>query len=68
VESVSEVGVAPPVAQELVDLRPDGLVRITLKKTYAEDVLACPKCHRRMRLLAMVEDPASVARFPGILP
>jgi uncharacterized protein YbaR (Trm112 family) len=27
------------------------------------DVLACPKCHGRMRLLAMVEDPANVARY-----
>jgi hypothetical protein len=133
----------PPVAQERVELRPDGLVRITLKKAYADgtiavdmdplsllcrlatsvppprrhtirysgvlapaspwrrglapmapsetpadgqrpprpegapsyrpwaqllartfavDVLACPKCHGRMRLLAMVEDPANVAR------
>jgi hypothetical protein len=134
----------PPVAQERVELRPDGLVRITLKKAYADgtiavdmdplsllcrlatsvppprrhtiryagvlapaspwrgrltpmapsetpadgqrprrperapsyrpwaellartfavDVLACLKCHGRMRLLAMVEDPANVARF-----
>jgi Putative transposase len=134
----------PPVAQERLELRPDGLVRITLKKAYADgtiavdmdplsllcrlatsvppprrhtirywgvlapaspwrsslvpmalsetpadgqrprrpegapsyrpwakllartfavDVLACPKCHGRMRLLAMVEDPANVARF-----
>jgi hypothetical protein len=77
-------------------LRPRGLVRITLKKAYADgtietprgrpqappaagrpsyrpwaqllartfavDVLACPECHGRMRLLAMVEDPANVAR------
>ena len=134
----------PPVAQERVELRPDGLVRITLKKAYADgtiavdmdplsllcrlamsvppprrhtiryagvlapaspwrgrlsplapsetpadgqrprrpegkpsyrpwaellartfavDVLACPKCHGRMSLLAMVEDPANIARF-----
>ena len=97
----------PPVAQERGELRPDGLVRITLKKPYTDgtvavdmdplsllcrlatsvppprvhtvryagvlaaaspwrpriapkppavDVLACPKCHGRMRLLAMVED------------
>ena len=31
--------------------------------TVAVDVLACPKCQGRMRLLAMVEDPANVARF-----
>ena len=134
----------PPVAEERVELRPDGLVRITLKKAYADgtiavdmdplsllcrlatsvppprrhtiryagvlapaspwrrclapmapsetpadaqrprrpegapsyrpwaellartfalDVLDCPKCHGRMRLLAMVEDPANVAHF-----
>ncbi len=34
-----------------------------LPRTFAVDVLACPKCHGRMRLLAMVEDPANVARF-----
>jgi serine/threonine protein kinase len=33
-----------------------------LARTFAVDVLACPKCHGRMRLLAMVEDPANVAR------
>ena len=32
-------------------------------RTFAVDVLACPKCHGRMRLLAMVEEPANVARF-----
>jgi hypothetical protein len=134
----------PPVAQERVDLRPDGLVRITLKKAYADgtvavdmdplsllcrlatsvppprfhtvryagvlasasrwrsriapkpppetaaatgepaatkraggyrpwaellartfavDVLACPRCEGRMKLLAMVDDPASIARY-----
>ena len=34
-----------------------------LARTFAVDVLACPKCHGRMRLLARVEDPASIARF-----
>jgi hypothetical protein len=34
-----------------------------LARTFVVDVLDCPKCHGRMRLLAMVEDPASVARF-----
>jgi len=34
-----------------------------LARTFAVDVLACPKCHGRMRLLAMVEDPANIARF-----
>jgi hypothetical protein len=134
----------PPVAQERVDLRPDGLVRITLKKAYADgtvavdmdplsllcrlatsvppprfhtvryagvlasasawrsrvtpkpppeaaaatgesetpkraagyrpwakllahtfgvDLLVCPKCQGRLKLLAMVTDPASIARY-----
>jgi len=133
----------PPVAQERVDLRPDGLVRITLKKAYADgtvavemdplsllcrlatsvppprfhtvryagvlaaaspwrsrivpkpppmtqaigepetpkraggyrpwaellartfavDVLACPNCQGRMKLLAIVKDPTSIARY-----
>ena len=34
-----------------------------LARTFAVDVLACPKCQGGMRLLAMVEDPANVARF-----
>jgi len=34
-----------------------------LERTFAVDVLACPKCHGRMRLLAMVQDPANVTRF-----
>jgi uncharacterized protein YbaR (Trm112 family) len=34
-----------------------------LARTFAVDVLACPKCHGRMRLLAMVEEPTNVARF-----
>ena len=37
--------------------------RSPLARTFAVDVLACPKCHGRMRLLAMVEGPANVARF-----
>jgi hypothetical protein len=34
-----------------------------LALSFAIDVLACPKCHGRMSLLAMVQDPANVARF-----
>jgi hypothetical protein len=30
----------PPVAQERVEQRPDGLVRITLKKAYTEGTIA----------------------------
>lgn len=88
----------PPVAQERVEQRPDGLVRITLNmayvsrrrlpkpppratsrvglihaggyrpwaellaRTFAVDVLACPICQGRMKLLALVKDPASLSR------
>ena len=34
-----------------------------LKRTFGFDVLACPRCDGRMRLLAMVTDPKSVARY-----
>ncbi len=33
-----------------------------LARTFAVDVLECPECHGRMWLLAMVTDPASIAR------
>ena len=38
----------PPIAQERVEQRPDGLVRITLKKAYAERE-ACPRGMGRSR-------------------
>jgi len=34
-----------------------------LARSFAVDVLACPKCHGRMRLLALVQEPANAARF-----
>ena len=34
-----------------------------LKRTFGFDVLVCPHCQGRMRLLAMVTDPKSVTRF-----
>jgi hypothetical protein len=34
-----------------------------LKRTFDIDVLECPKCHGRMKLLAMITDGASVARY-----
>ena len=34
-----------------------------LRRTFALDVLACPKCEGRMRLLAMVTDDESVRRY-----
>ena len=36
---------------------------VLLKRTFAVDVLACDKCHGRLKLLAMVADPKSVARY-----
>jgi hypothetical protein len=33
------------------------------KRTFDIDVLDCPKCHGRMKLLAMITDGASVARY-----
>ena len=34
-----------------------------LARSFAVDVLTCPSCQGRMRLLAMVKDPASIARY-----
>ena len=34
-----------------------------LKRTFGFDVLSCPRCQGRMRLLAMVTEPKSVARY-----
>jgi hypothetical protein len=34
-----------------------------LRRTFGFDVLACPRCEGRMRLLAMVTEPKSVARY-----
>lgn len=36
-----------------------------LKRTFEIDVLSCPTCEGRMRLVAMVTEPKSVARFLG---
>ena len=34
-----------------------------LKRTFQIDVLCCPSCHGRMKLIAMVTDPKSITRF-----
>jgi hypothetical protein len=34
-----------------------------LARTFAVDALACPVCRRRLRLIAVLKDPASVARY-----
>ena len=36
---------------------------ILLRRTFGLDVLACPRCDGRMRLLAMVTEPKSVTRY-----
>ncbi len=54
-------GQRPPRPQSAPCYRPRAQL---LARTFAVDVFACPKCHGRMRLLAMVEDPANIARFP----
>jgi len=34
-----------------------------LERTFAVDVLVCPSCQGRMRLLAVVKNPVSIARY-----
>ena len=34
-----------------------------LARTFAVDVLVCASCHGRMRLLAVIKEPANVARY-----
>src|SRR4029450_11221262 len=34
-----------------------------LARTFAVDVLACPTCQGRMKLLALVKGPASISRY-----
>ena len=34
-----------------------------LARTFAVDVFACPRCQGRMKLLAIVKDPTSIARY-----
>jgi uncharacterized protein YbaR (Trm112 family) len=34
-----------------------------LARTFGVDLLACPKCQGRLKLMAMVTDPASIARY-----
>jgi len=34
-----------------------------LARTFVVDVLACPACHGRMRLVAMIKEPASIVRY-----
>ena len=34
-----------------------------LRRTFGEDVIECPKCKGRMKLIAMVTDPSELARY-----
>jgi hypothetical protein len=38
-----------------------------LKRTFDIDVLQCPRCYGRMKLLAILTEPPSVARYLGKL-
>lgn len=57
----------PPIAE---DVEPEKRVRKSgyrpwaelLQRTFALDVLSCPSCHGRMKLLAVVKNPLSMAR------
>ena len=67
--------VAPPVCADPTETRPEpthgdpkrrGTYRPwaeLLMRTFAVDVLECPRCQGRMRLLAMITEPASIARY-----
>jgi hypothetical protein len=42
-----------------------------MRRAFAFDVLACPRCGARLRVLATVEDPVVVRRIlalPGLSP
>lgn len=57
---------APCVEEDIADMPRRSPYRPwaeLLKRTFGFDVLACPRCEGRMRLLAMVTDPKSVARY-----
>lgn len=34
-----------------------------MARTFAVDVLTCPNCQGRMRLLAVIKEPANIARY-----
>ena len=60
----------PPVARERVELRPDGLVRITLKKAYADGTVAVDMDPRSLlcRLASSVPPPRfHTVKYAGVL-
>jgi hypothetical protein len=73
----ARIGPRPKPAKELdstgegqVPKRAKGTYRAwadLLRRTFAVDVLECPKCKGRMKLVAMVTDPKSIARYLAAL-
>jgi hypothetical protein len=63
--------VKPPMPPTAEDVEPEKRVRKSgyrpwaelLQRTFSVDVLTCPSCQRRMRLLAVVKNPVSIARY-----
>jgi len=61
----------PPIAQDRLQLTGDGRGLLELKREWADlmrrgfdlDVLACPRCGGRMRLLATIEDPQGIRKI-----
>ena len=60
---------APPLPSTAEDVEPEKRVRKSgyrpwaelLQRTFSVDVLTCPSCQGRMRLLAVVKNPAGMA-------
>ncbi len=61
---------SPPVVEDIHDVPRRGPYRpwaALLQRTFGLDVLSCPRCQGRMRLLAMVTDPKSITRYLAAL-
>ena len=64
-------GLSHHCPQTAEDVEPEKRVRKSgyrpwaelLQRTFAVDVLICPSCQGRMRLLAVAKNPASIARY-----
>ena len=64
-------GLSHRCPQAAEDVEPERTVRKSgcrpwaelLQRTFAVDVLTCPSCQGRMRLLAVVKNPAGIARY-----
>ena len=63
--------VTPPLTPTAENVEPEKRVRKSgyrpwaelLQRTFAVDVLTCPSCQGRMKLLAVVKNPVSIARY-----